>query len=112
MPVTTLSEVSALARQSVDQYRDAFLTAQPFKHVVIEDFFEPAFAEQLLAEFPSFDKALAINESGYAAGKSVNTDLSASVRNARLAAVPRFRESAFRHPEPIAGPQNVRRRHA
>ncbi len=75
MPVPTLSEVSALAREATDQYREAFLTAQPFKHVVIENFFEPAFAEQLLAEFPSFDKALAINESGYAAGKSVNTNI-------------------------------------
>jgi Rps23 Pro-64 3,4-dihydroxylase Tpa1-like proline 4-hydroxylase len=75
MLVSTLPEVSARAREAVDQYRQAFLTARPFKHVVIEDFFDAAFAEQLLAEFPSFDKKLAINESGYAAGKSVNTNI-------------------------------------
>jgi hypothetical protein len=75
MQVSLLPEVSAHAQESVDQYRQAFLTAKPFKHVMIEDFFEPAFAEQLLAEFPSFDKKLAINESGYAAGKSVNTNI-------------------------------------
>ncbi len=67
--------VSASVRQSVDQYRETFLTAHPFKHVMIEDFFEPAFAEQLLAEFPSFDKELSINESGHTSGKSVNTNI-------------------------------------
>jgi len=75
MVVSSLSEVSAPAREAVHQYREAFMTAQPFKHVMIEDFFEPAFAEQLLAEFPSFDKKLSINESGYASGKSVNTNI-------------------------------------
>ncbi|MEO5925332.1 MAG: 2OG-Fe(II) oxygenase [Bryobacteraceae bacterium] len=75
MQVSSLPEVSAQAQESVDQYRQAFFTAKPFKHVMIENFFEPSFAEQLLAEFPSFDKKLAINESGYAAGKSVNTNI-------------------------------------
>ncbi len=75
MQVSSLPEVSANAQDSVNQHRNEFLTAQPFKHVVIENFFEAAFAEQLLSEFPSFDKKLAINESGYAAGKSVNTNI-------------------------------------
>ena len=56
--------VSPQVRESVDRYRDAFVNAQPFKHVMIEDFFDRPFAEQLLAEFPSFDKKLSINESG------------------------------------------------
>jgi Rps23 Pro-64 3,4-dihydroxylase Tpa1-like proline 4-hydroxylase len=70
-----LSEISAPVRLAVDQYREAFVTAQPFKHVTIENFFEPAFAEQLLAEFPSFDVKLSTNESGHASGKSVNTNI-------------------------------------
>ncbi len=73
--MSSFGEVSAQVRQSVDQHREAFLTAQPFKHVMIEDFFDPAFAAQLLAEFPSFDKKLSINESGHASGKSVNTNI-------------------------------------
>lgn len=73
--MSSFGEVSAQVRQSVDQYRQAFLTAQPFKHVMIENFFEPAFAEQLLAEFPSFDKKLSINESGYTSGKAVNPNI-------------------------------------
>ncbi len=67
--------VSPQVRESVDRYRDAFVNAQPFKHVMIEDFFERTFAEQLLAEFPSFDKKLSINESGQTSGKSVNPNI-------------------------------------
>ena len=59
-----------------DQYRDAFLAAEPFKHVVIENFFAPAFAERLLEEFPAFNPALATNEIyGGVWGKAVNTKI-------------------------------------
>ncbi len=72
-----LSEISPPVRQAVDRYRDEFLTARPFKHVMIEDFFDPAFAEQLLAEFPSFQTGFSTNEIGAATGKSVNTNIRA-----------------------------------
>jgi hypothetical protein len=75
--MSTLVEVSATVRQEADQHREAFLTAEPFKHVMIDDFFEPSFAERLLAEFPRFDAALSTNESGQASGKSVNTNIRA-----------------------------------
>ena len=56
------------------EYRQAFLAAEPFKHVVVENFFEPAFAERLLREFPAFNPALATNEIyGGVWGKAVNT---------------------------------------
>jgi hypothetical protein len=56
------------------KYRDSFLHATPFKHAVIDDFFEPDFAERLLADFPAFDPRLARNEIyGGAWGKAVNT---------------------------------------
>lgn len=35
-----------------DQLRDSFLTAQPFRHVVIDDFLEPSALEPILDEFP------------------------------------------------------------
>lgn len=55
-------------------YREAFLSAEPFRHVVIENFFEPEFAERLLREFPAFNPALATNEIyGGVWGKAVNT---------------------------------------
>src|SRR5690348_12277179 len=70
-----MSCLSTSVVQRADEYRDTFLTAQPFKHVVIEDFFEAALAERLLAEFPSFDPALATNEAGATGGKSVHTNI-------------------------------------
>ncbi len=65
-------QISAAVARDADRYREAFLSADPFKHVVIENFFEPAFAERLLAEFPSFDPKLAMNEMGELGGKAVN----------------------------------------
>ena len=57
------------------RHQDAFLHAEPFKHVVIENFFEPSFARRLLEEFPSFDPKLALNEHGGIGGKAVNTKI-------------------------------------
>lgn len=70
-----LPEVSSSALQRADEYREKFLSADPFKHVVIEDFFEPCFAEELLTQFPSFDTSLARNEAGRTGGKAVQTNI-------------------------------------
>src|ERR1700678_4020272 len=59
--------------QHVDEFRETFLHAQPFRYVVIDDFFANDFAERLLDEFPSFDRRLAISETGEIGGKAVNT---------------------------------------
>lgn len=40
---------------------------------MIANFFEAAFAERLLAEFPKFDPKLAIAENGTVRGKAVNS---------------------------------------
>jgi hypothetical protein len=42
---------------------------------MIENFFEPSFADQLLTDFPSFDSRLARNEYGDIGGKAVNTKI-------------------------------------
>ena len=73
--IAAVPEVSGEVVANADAYRETFLSADPFKHVVIEGFFEPAFADQLLAEFPSFDRKLAINEFGTIGRKSVNTNI-------------------------------------
>src|ERR1700683_1584681 len=66
--------VSKFVFENSREYRDSFVHASPFKHTVIENFFEPNFAERLLADFPVFDPALAANEIyGGAWGKAVNT---------------------------------------
>jgi len=74
-PSAILRQVSESVVGEAGRYQDAFLHAEPFKHVVIEDFFEPSFARRLLEEFPSFDPKLAMNEHGGIGGKAVNTKI-------------------------------------
>lgn len=71
----SLPQISDDVTRDAGQFREQFIHASPFKHVMIENFFEPQFAEQLLAEFPSFDPKLAINEMGEVGGKAVNTKI-------------------------------------
>ncbi len=70
-----LPQISPAAWDDADRIRERFLHAKPFRHVAIEDFFDADFAQRLLDEFPSFDKHLAIAESGQAGGKAVNTKI-------------------------------------
>jgi hypothetical protein len=55
--------------------RTEFQGAKPFRHVCIEDFFLPEYAERLLQEFPKFNPKDAINEFGEVGGKAVKTDI-------------------------------------
>ena len=51
-------------------HRQAFVSAAPFPHVVIENFFAPAFAAALLEAFPAFERGNAIGDDGKLGGKS------------------------------------------
>lgn len=53
------------------RHAQAFRDAQPFRHLVIDQFLEPAFARRLLDEFPRFDARFALNEMGEVGGKAV-----------------------------------------
>ncbi len=53
-----------------ETWRERFLTAQPFRHVVIDDFLAPEFAQSLLAQFPSFERGNYIGDDGKPGGKS------------------------------------------
>ncbi len=61
---TTLQSVPGLARE--------FVSARPFKHVAIDNFFAPETARLLADHFPAFDEKLAMNENGVVGGKAVN----------------------------------------
>ena len=61
------SHAADLARQ--------FSTAQPFRHVTIEQFLDPPFCQELIAEFPLFAAGDAHNERGELGGKSVVPDI-------------------------------------
>jgi hypothetical protein len=50
---------------------ECFAAAQPFHHVVIDDFLATEYAERLLAEFPPFESGNARNEAGELGNKSV-----------------------------------------
>jgi len=49
--------------------------AKPFRHLVLDDFFEPDYAESLLDEFPAFDVGKAMNENGQIGAKCVHDNL-------------------------------------
>ncbi len=69
-------KVSQDILENSHRHLEAFVNASPFKHTVIENFFEPDFAEHLLAEFPVFNPELARNEIyGGVWGKAVNTKI-------------------------------------
>ena len=53
-----------------------FINNKPFKHVVIDNFFNPEFCEKLLEEFPNFDEKLAMNENGEVGMKAVHEHVS------------------------------------
>lgn len=63
--------VSAAVPGRADQLREEFLHAHPFRHIVVDDFFEDTFAGRLLEEFPSFDKGISRAEGGEAGGKAI-----------------------------------------
>jgi len=53
-----------------DELAARFREREPFRHVVIDDFFEPAYCVQLLAQFPAFERGNARNENGGVGNKS------------------------------------------
>lgn len=55
---------------TVNQHAREFATAKPFRHVVIDDFFAPSVADELLAQFPAFETGNARTENGTLGNKS------------------------------------------
>jgi len=47
-----------------------FSEARPFRHVVIDHFFDTSFCQRLCTEFPAFDTRAALNENGEIGGKA------------------------------------------
>lgn len=51
--------MSVIRSFSIDELREQFNTAEPFRHLCIDDFLEPDFAAEVCAAYPSFETALA-----------------------------------------------------
>ena len=54
----------------LQQLHDDYTGADPFPHVVIDEFFAADYAERLLAEFPPFEAGNALTEMGKLGKKS------------------------------------------
>lgn len=54
-----------------------FDAAQPFRHLVVDDFLDPAFCAELAAGFPAFDREAAMNELGEVGSKAVYSNVAA-----------------------------------
>lgn len=67
---STESLVSAHVNEQADALHAGFLSATPFAHCIIEDFFAAPFARALLDTFPAFERGNSLNEDGVAGGKS------------------------------------------
>ena len=63
-----LSPTAAAAPQA---RRPVFDAAQPFRHLVIDDFLDPAVLADLDREFPAFERGSAVDEHGGTGGKAV-----------------------------------------
>lgn len=62
IPARVIAERAAAAR--------SFANASPFRHVVIDDFFEASFVQRLLAQFPGFEQGNFLSEDGRPGSKS------------------------------------------
>lgn len=67
--------ISAAVRDRAADLHAQFESAQPFRHVVIDEFLDPEFCARLIAEFPTFNAASAINERGEPGRKAVISQL-------------------------------------
>ena len=67
--------ISNAVRQQASRYRGDFRSAEPFPHLVIDNFFDVDNAEHLLADFPAFDPENAKNEFGDVGRKAVIADI-------------------------------------
>lgn len=62
--------IASAVLAGTERFAAAFARREPFRHVVIDDFFVPDYAAELLARFPSFERGNARNEAGELGGKS------------------------------------------
>ena len=79
--------------ERVEDLRIEFAASQPFRNVVIDEFLDPGFCNQLIEEFPQFDPQYASNERGEMGRKAVVADIAKlSPAYARFDALMRSRD--------------------
>lgn len=73
--MSVLDVVNSTLAHQTRAYEAQFRAAEPFPHLVLDDFLAPDFADKLLADFPRFDEERAKNELGQLGRKSVHEKL-------------------------------------
>ena len=68
---STAFPIAARHVADADALAARFASAQPFRHVVVDDFLVPAYADALFAQFPPFAAGNARNEAGEVGNKAV-----------------------------------------
>ncbi len=71
-----MAVVNPALKSTAVSLHDSFVTATPFRHVVIDDFFTDDFCNALLREFPAFSSGAATNELGEIGKKAVHEKIS------------------------------------
>lgn len=69
-PADTIRMLNPAVSARADELAAQFQRRDPFRHVVIDDFFDAAACARLVAEFPPFESGNARNEAGELGGKS------------------------------------------
>jgi Rps23 Pro-64 3,4-dihydroxylase Tpa1-like proline 4-hydroxylase len=89
-----LSLLHPSARDNIGQSCEIYSANQPFRHIAIDSFLNTDFCRELIAEFPAFDEARAINERGEVGRHAANSDVArlgpAYARFDRMMADPEF----------------------
>ncbi|HKD05259.1 MAG TPA: 2OG-Fe(II) oxygenase [Bryobacteraceae bacterium] len=62
--------IAPTVTESADELAGKFAAARPFRHVIVDDFFEPGLCAELVEQFPRFDRGHSLNESGRPGKKS------------------------------------------
>jgi hypothetical protein len=70
LPVHRDAIVNSSVTSDAGRLSREFAAARPFRHVVIENFFEHSFADRLLAEFPAFEQGNSVGDDGRQGDKS------------------------------------------
>lgn len=70
MHASSLNNLNPAVRARLSELRNTFIAAEPFPHVVIDDFLEADFVRALLDEFPAFERGNAVGDDGAPGGKS------------------------------------------
>lgn len=73
--MSELYQIHSKWREKSSDLFQQFDSAKPFRHIVMDQFFEPEFCNQLETDFPPFDESKAMNENGEIGMKCVHEQL-------------------------------------